>query len=149
MRLASVILRAMSQENVEIVLRWNSAYNSRDFATLIELTDLDFEMKSIFVSIESVFRGYEGFPHAYFAAVEDAYERFQVIPEDYIDAGAAVLLLCRIEWRGKESGAEGTVRLAVGVWLKAGRVFHIESYADARDGFRAVGQPEQNAPDDP
>jgi ketosteroid isomerase-like protein len=135
----------MSQENVEITRRWNSAYNSRDVDTLIELTDPDFEMKSIFVSIESVFRGYEGFPHAYFEAVEDAYERFQVVPEDYIDAGTAVLLLCRIEWRGRESGAEGTVPLAVAAWLKAGRVFHIESFADIHDGFRAVGLSEQDA----
>ena len=135
----------MSRENVEIARRWNSAYNRRDFEALIELTDPDFEMKSIFLSIESVFRGYEGFPHAYFKAVEDAYERFQVIPEDFIDAGAAVLVLCRIEWRGKESGAEGTAPVAVAAWLKAGRVFHIESFPDARDGFRAVGLSEQDA----
>jgi ketosteroid isomerase-like protein len=135
----------MSQENVEIARRWNEAYNRRDLDTLIELTDPDFEMKSIFVSIESVFRGYEGFPHAYFEAVGDAYERFQVTADDYIDAGAAVLVLCRIEWRGRESGAEGTVPLAVAAWLKAGRIFYIESFADVTDGFRAVGLSEQDA----
>ena len=70
-------------------------------------------------------------------------ERFEVIPEDYLDAGAAVLILCRIEWRGKGSGAEGEVPLAVCAWLKAGRVFHIESYADRHEGFRAVGLSEQ------
>lgn len=135
----------MSQETVEIARRWNKAYNRRDVETLLELSDPDIEMKSIFVGIESVFRGYQGFPHAYFQAIEDAYERFQVIAEDFIDAGAAVLLLCRIEWRGRESGAEGTVPVAVAVWLKAGRVFHIESYPSARDGFRAVGMSEEDA----
>ena len=94
--------------------------------------------------MESHFRGHEGLS-AYFKAVEDAYERFEVIPEDYLDAGAAVLVLCRIEWRGKGSGAEGKVPLAVCAWLKAGRVFHIESYADRRDGFRAAGLSEQDA----
>jgi ketosteroid isomerase-like protein len=135
----------MSQENVEITRRWNEAYNRRDVETLIELTDPDFEMKSIFVSIESVFRGYEGFPRAYFEAVEDAYERFQVIPKDFIDAGAAVLVLCRIEWRGRESGAEGTVPLAVAAWLKAGRIFHVESFRDRNEGLKAVGLSEQDA----
>jgi ketosteroid isomerase-like protein len=47
----------MSQENVEIVRRWNTAYNRRDFENLIELTDPDLEFRSIFVGIESVFRG--------------------------------------------------------------------------------------------
>src|SRR5688572_16078278 len=103
----------MSQENVEIARRWNAAYNRRDFETLIELTDPDFEMKSIFLSIESVFRGYEGFPHAYFQTIEDAYDRFEVPAERFFDAGAAVLVECRAEWRGKESGAEGTMYLAI------------------------------------
>jgi len=128
----------MPQENVKIVRRWNIAYNQRDLDTLIELTDPNFEFRSVFLSMESHFRGHEGLS-AYFEAVEDAYERFEVIPEDYLDAGAAVLLLCRIEWRGKGSGAEGHAPVAVGAWLKAGKIFHIESYADRRDGFRAVG----------
>jgi ketosteroid isomerase-like protein len=134
----------MSQENVEIVRSWNSSYNQRDMDALIELTDPNFEFRSVFLPMESHFRGHEGLA-AYFAAVEDAYERFEVIPHDYVDAGAAVLLLCHIEWRGKESGAEGKAPIAVCAWLKAGRVFHIESYADRRDGFRAVGLSEHDA----
>jgi ketosteroid isomerase-like protein len=134
----------MSQENVEIVRRWNTFYNQRDMDALIKLTDPDIEFRSVFLAMESAFRGHEGLS-AYFKAVEDAYERFEVVPEDYLDAGAAVLILCRIEWRGKGSGAEGTVPVAVAAWLKAGRVFHIESFTDARDGFRAVGLSEQDA----
>ena len=137
----------MSQENLEIVRRWNTSYNQRDMDALIELTDPSFEFRSVFLPMESHFRGHEGLS-AYFEAVEDAYERFEVIPEDYLDAGAAVLLLCRIEWRGKGSGAEGQAPIAVCAWIKAGRVFHIESYADRRDGFHAVGLSHPVAPAD-
>jgi hypothetical protein len=49
----------MSQENVEIVKRWINAYNSRDNDALVGITDPDFEFRSYFVSIESLFRGYE------------------------------------------------------------------------------------------
>ena len=100
----------MSQENVEIVRRWNAAYNRRDMETLFALTAADFEFRSIFLTMESIFRGHEGLD-AYFEAIEDAYERFVVAADEFIDAGAAVLVVAHVEWRGKESGAEGTMPL--------------------------------------
>ena len=36
-----------------MVRRWNAAYNRRDMETLRDLTDPDFEFKSIFVGLES------------------------------------------------------------------------------------------------
>jgi ketosteroid isomerase-like protein len=63
--------RAMPQENVEIVRRWNDAYNRRDLETLLELTDPDFEFRSVFVGMESVFRGYDGL-REYFDGIESA-----------------------------------------------------------------------------
>ena len=121
-----------------MVRRWNAAYNRRDMKTLRDLTDPDFEFKSIFVGLESLFRGYEGLD-GYFAAVESAYERFETVPLRFIDAGAAVLIDCRIEWRGRGSGVEGSMPMAVASWVKAGRIFHLESYPDLAEGLRAVG----------
>jgi ketosteroid isomerase-like protein len=129
----------MSQKNVEVVRRWNAAYNQRDKESLVELTDPDFEFRSIFLAIESVFRGHEGFLHDYFAAIDDAYERFVVLPEEFVDAGAAVLVLARVEWRGRESGAEGTMALAVAAWMRAGKVFRVETFTDRREAREAVG----------
>jgi ketosteroid isomerase-like protein len=97
----------MSRENVEAVRRWIDAYNRRDFDELIELTDPDFEFRSRFVAMESVFRGYDGFPYAYFETLDDAYEQFVVVPREVIDAGAAVLMIGHAEWCGKASGARG------------------------------------------
>jgi len=134
----------MSRESVEIVRRWNAAYNRRDFETLIKLTDPDLEFRSVFVGIESVFRGHDGL-RAYFDGIDSAYERFEIPPERFFDAGAAVLVECRIKWRGIESGAEGTMPISVAVWLKAGRVFHLESYSDLNDGLKAVGLSENDA----
>jgi ketosteroid isomerase-like protein len=134
----------MSRETVEIARRWNAAYNDRDFETLLELTDPDFEFRSVFVGVESVFRGHDGL-REYFDGIDSAYARFQIPVEQLFDAGAAVLVKCRIEWRGKESGAEGTMPMAVVAWLKAGRVFHLQSYPNLSEGFEAVGlsEPEE------
>ncbi len=134
----------MSQENVEIVQRWNAAYNRRDMKTLLALTAFDFEFQSIFVAIESVTRGHEGV-HAYFEAVDDAYDRFDVIPNEFIDAGAAVVVLADAYWRGKESGAEGKLPLAITAWLRTGKVFRVETFKDRGEAMRAVGLSEQDA----
>ena len=128
----------MSQENVEIARRWNAAYNRRDMETLFALTASDFEFRSIFLTMESIFRGHEGLD-AYFEAIEDAYERFVVATDEFIDAGAAVLLVAHVEWRGKESGAEGTMPLCVAAWLRAGEVFRLETFTDRSQALAAVG----------
>src|SRR3954447_9745370 len=128
----------MSERNMDVVRRWNDAYNRRDHEALRELTDPDFEFRSIFVAMESVFRGYEGLD-AYFKAIEEAYDRFQVVSGEVVDAGAAVLLISRAEWRGKGSGAEGSVPLFVAAWVRFGRVFRVETFTDLDEGMRAVG----------
>ena len=134
----------MSQENVEIARRWNAAYNRRDRETLFALTASDFEWRSIFLTVESVFRGHEGLD-AYFEAIDDAYERFVVQADEFMDAGAAVLVVTHVEWRGKESGAEGTMPLLVAAWLRAGEVFRIETFTDRSEALEAVGLSEQDA----
>ena len=99
----------MSQENVEVVRRWIEFYNGRDTDGLMQLTTSDYEMKSVFADVESggIFRGYAGFPFEYFKTLDDAYDQFQLVVQDFIDVGAAVLMVAHIEWRGRASGAEG------------------------------------------
>ena len=82
--------------------RWNAAYNRRDMKTLFALTASDFEFRSIFLTMESVFRGHEGLD-AYFEAIEDAYERFVVLADEFIDAGAAVLVVAHVDWRARRA----------------------------------------------
>jgi ketosteroid isomerase-like protein len=129
----------MSQRNVEVVREWIDAYNRRDNDALIGLNDPDFEFRSIFVSIESVFRGVEAFPYAYFKTLDDAYEEFVLVPSDFVDVGAAVLVVGNVEWRGKESGAPGQTPIVPVFWLRAGKVFREETFTDLADALEAVG----------
>ena len=129
----------MSQENVDAVRRWTDAYNRRDFEVIIEVTDPDFEFRSRFVALESDFRGHERFPHAYFRTLDEAYDRFEVIPSDFIDAGAAVLTVAHAKWRGKASGAEGSLPIFVASWLRAGKLIRTETFTDRAEALEAVG----------
>ena len=131
----------MSPENVEVVRRWIEFYNRRDTDGLMQLTTSDYEMKSVFAEVESggIFRGYAGFPFEYFKTLDDAYDQFELIAQDFIDVGAAVLLVAHIEWRGRESGAEGRGPLFAVFWLRAGQVFREESFTDRAEALKAVG----------
>jgi ketosteroid isomerase-like protein len=135
----------MSQENVEIVRRFVEAYNRRDFEGITETIDPTFEFRSRFVGIESVHRASEGFPDTYFKMLDEAYDHFEVLLSEYIDAGAAVLTAGRARWRGKASGARGETPILPAFWLRAGKVFRAETFDDRAEALEAVGLSEQDA----
>jgi ketosteroid isomerase-like protein len=129
----------MSQENVEVVRSFLEAYNRRDFERINELMDPSFEFRSRFVGIESVHRASEGFPHTYFAMLDEAYDLFEVVLDEFIDAGAAVLTVGHAKWRGKASGAEGETPVLPTFWLRAKKVMRAETFIDRAEAFKAVG----------
>src|SRR6266571_7669653 len=125
----------MSQENVETVRRFLEAYNRRDFESINELIDPTFEFSSRFVGIESVHRASEGFPYTYFKMLDEAYDRFEVVLSEYIDAGAAVLTAGHAEWRGKASGLEGETPVLPAFWLRARKIFRVETFTDRAEAL--------------
>jgi hypothetical protein len=135
----------MSLENVDVVRRWVDAYNRRDFAALIEVSEPTLDFHSRFVAIESEFRGYERFPYAYFDALDEAYERFVVLPTEFVDAGAAVFVAATAEWRGKTSGVEGSLPIFVAYWLRTRKLLRVETFTDRAEALEAVGLSEQDA----
>jgi len=128
----------MSQENVEIVRRWIEAYNRRDMEGLTDVNTPDIEFRSIFVSVETEFRDYEGL-YSYFRTLDEAYDHFVVVPAELMDAGAAVLMAATAEWRGRRSGAHGETFILTAFWLRAGKVFRAETFKDRAEALEAVG----------
>src|SRR5256885_15134896 len=117
----------MSKKNVEFGRLFIGPYTRRDFEVMIELIDPTFEFRSRFVGIESVHRASEGFPYTYFKMLDEAYDRFEVVLSEFIDAGAAVLGAGRAEWRGprgdaaRASSSCGRLRLCRGEGGPRGR----------------------------
>jgi hypothetical protein len=77
--------------------------------------------------------------HAYFEVVDEAYEHLLSVPDEFIDAGAAVVVVTRLEWRGKGSGAHGETAIVVAFWLRASKVFREESFIERAEALEAVG----------
>ena len=130
----------MPEGNVEIVRQWADCFNRRDLDGLVSIIASDHEKRSIFAAASGGwFKGHEGFPHAYFKAIDDAYDHFSLDALDFLDAGAAVLLEADCRWRGKESGAEGTTRVFIAFWLRASKVIREETFTDRDEALAAVG----------
>ena len=130
----------MSQKNLEVVRRWIETYNRRDIDGLLEISDDDIEFRSLFASIETggVFRGRSGVV-AYFETLDEAYERFQVVPQDILDAGAAALVTADAHWHGRGSGADGKTPIFVACWLRTKKVLRVETFTDRATALEAVG----------
>src|SRR5687767_13960965 len=118
----------MSDRGVEAVRQWIDAYNRRDIESLLALSDPDIEFRSIFAAIESggALRWQTGV-NQYFRTLDDAYERFIVEADDYLDAGAAVVVVGRAVWRVKGSGASGETAIFVVSWLRRWVLLRVET----------------------
>ncbi len=125
---------------MEIVRGWIEAYNRRDIEGLLKLSDPDIEFRSIFAGIESggAFRGSSGV-YEYFKAIDDAYASFQVLPDEYLDAGAGVVFPGQAVWTGRGSGASDATRIAVVVWLRKAKVMRMETFTDRSEALEAAG----------
>ena len=133
----------MSQENVEIVRRGYELYAKGDLEGVTDLISDAAELPDagglgIADTAAGTRRGPDGFLQGSQEAVE-AFEDYRVEPQEFIDAGDAVVVPVRISGRGRASGAMTEVRL-VHVWvLRNGRAIRNEIYRTTAEALEAVG----------
>lgn len=129
----------MAQGDLELVQRAIVAFNAGDADAFAELTTSDFEWIPSMSPIEARrFEGADGV-RRYFAALGDAWERFEVIPESFREQPQAVLLLGRLEGRGRGSGAAVDSPLGMAFDLRDGRISRIRGYLEHSQALQAVG----------
>jgi ketosteroid isomerase-like protein len=129
----------MSQSNVEIVKRALDAFNSGDADTFAELTTPELEWATGLGAIEGeIFRGHEGVA-TYFGRLRSAWDEFRFVADEFRDLGDLVLVLGRLEGRGRGGGVP--VDSPVGaVWdLRGGRIWRLRAYLDQGEALRAAG----------
>jgi ketosteroid isomerase-like protein len=130
----------MSRENVEILKRWVDAFNRRDLDALMETVTPDFALLAAMAhTIDgNSFQAREGM-EAFFVDVDSAWEELRLIYDEYRDLGDRVLVLGRLEGRGRGSGAVvETPQGAVGVF-RDGKLSSARSYLDHAEALKAVG----------
>jgi ketosteroid isomerase-like protein len=128
----------MSQDNVQIAKRAIEAFNARDIEGFVALTTADFEWSPSMSPIESeLFIGHDGI-RKYFDALGDAWERFHVAPERFLERADLVLMLGRLEGRGKASGAAVDAALGMAFDLRHGMISRIRGFLDHAEALEAT-----------
>jgi ketosteroid isomerase-like protein len=131
----------MSQQNVEIAKRAVDAFNRRDVDTLFaELATPDFEwFPALTMALEGGgYRGREGVEE-FAADTRENWEEMQTVPEEFRDLGDRVLLLGRMQGRGKGSGAQVDAPIANILDFRGGRIWRSRVYFDRAEAVLAAG----------
>jgi ketosteroid isomerase-like protein len=129
----------MSRENVQVVQQALDAFSSGDADAFAGLTTPDIEWKTGLGAIEGgeIFHGHEGV-HRYFDRLSSAWDEFRFLPNEFRDGGEVVLVLGRLEGRGR--GGVPVDSPVGAVWeLRAGRIWRLRAYLDHAEATRVAG----------
>ena len=133
------ILRAMSQENVEVVRHAIAAYNRRDFEAIRDLNHPDVQVDwsasrglaaGVYQGQEEVMRFYQDFL--------GTFEEVQIEPERFIESGDSVVVPNSAQIRGRD-GIEVVARSAIVFEIRGGLVARICLYQDTHEALEATG----------
>jgi ketosteroid isomerase-like protein len=130
----------MSQENVEIVRRVIDARNrgDRDAAFAYAAPDIEFDFSTSTGPWAGIYRGVEATMRLW-DGMDEAFSEFRWEPQEFIDAGDAVVVTMRFHIRGRGSGVETVVRGAQVYWLKDGTVVRYRHCQNRADALEAAG----------
>jgi ketosteroid isomerase-like protein len=135
----------MSRENVEIVRRVYDAAAARDAATVLELYDPEVELDPSRLGIaglaggaQDVYRGHDGL-RRFFRDWHEAWEQVEYDYEVLIDAGEQIIAVVTRHGRGRSSGVEVELPLAL-VWtLRDSKIVRVVWFPTRAEALEAVG----------
>jgi ketosteroid isomerase-like protein len=130
----------MAQDNVEIVKALMRAVDRRDIDAFAAVTTPDFEWFPVFAArVEGdVYVGREGIA-TFLGEVDETWEEFRPLPEEYRDLGDRVLGLGRLKTRGRASGVPSDSPWGGIYDVRDGKVSRIRTYLDHDEALRAAG----------
>jgi ketosteroid isomerase-like protein len=131
----------MSQANVELVRAAWAAWERGDMEAIFAFYDpaIVWDQTGYGAGeLSAVYHGHDGV-RRFFRAWLTPFESYRAHPEEFIDAGEAVVVRIRQGGRGKRSGAEVEMPYWQVYRLRDGRAIRIEVYRVQADALEAVG----------
>ncbi len=116
------------------------AFNRRDVDGFFELATPDFEWFPAMPVIVggSGYRGREGI-ETYLVDIDDTWEQYRVLAQELRDLGDCVLMLGRIEGRGRGSHAWVDAPTGTIFDFRDGKISRIRTYLNHGEASRAAG----------
>ena len=130
----------MSEENVQLARNVMEALSERDLSRMISLADPGVEWHSFFAEVGEggVYRGHEG-TRRYVRDLDDAWEVVRADIDSEVGTDDVVVLVGRIHYRGKGSGAENEDPAGWMLKFREGRLVHFRAFRNPERALAAAG----------
>jgi ketosteroid isomerase-like protein len=141
----------VSERNIDVLRGVFEAYNSRDIESFIACCDPGIELETAFAAVGGeVYHGHAGL-RTWHRDVEDVWGgTVHLELEAYFDLGEWTLVFYVLHGRGKHSGVEVAMPVALVARWREGLIVHLTAYAHREDALRKFGVTEdQLEPIDP
>ena len=126
----------MSRENVQLVQSWFERWNRgvRDFAE----DEVDPDVQVISRLRSEPFRGREGL-REWFQEIDEQFQEWEIVGDEWRDAGERVVVLGQVRLRGRESGVAFSQPTGWLFELKGGRLFRVRNFVSPEEALEAAG----------
>jgi ketosteroid isomerase-like protein len=125
-------------DNLDTTRRAIAAFNARDIDAFAAVTSEDFEWVPSMSPVEGEkFVGTAGV-HRYFEMLDGAWEHFHVLADRVHVREELVLVLGRLEGRGRSSGADVHASLGMAFDFSRGSIARIRGFLDHDEALRAT-----------
>jgi ketosteroid isomerase-like protein len=131
----------MSRENMDVVRRVYDAASRRDSAAVLALYDPAVELDNTRLQVVAggVYRGHEGL-RSFFRQWNEAWESVDYQVDDLVDAGGdLVISVVTRHGRGRSSGAEVEVQVALLWTVRDGKVVRLVWFPTREEALEAAG----------
>jgi ketosteroid isomerase-like protein len=129
----------VSERNVQLTRRLAATFNAHDIEAVIASCDPSIEFHAAVAAVGGVYRGHDGL-REYFRDLEEAWAGdIQVEPEAYFDLGEHTLLFHELRGRGRHSGVEVAMLVALVARWREGLLVYLHGYANREDALRELG----------
>jgi ketosteroid isomerase-like protein len=130
----------MSERNVEVLRDLFEAYNARDIERFIACCDPGVELETAFAAVGGeVYHGHDGL-RTWHRDVEDVWGgAVHAEVEAYFDLGERALVFYVLHGRGKHSGVEVAMSVALAARWRDGLIVYMKSYAHRQDALSNLG----------
>jgi ketosteroid isomerase-like protein len=130
----------MPERNVEVLRALFEAYNSRDIDGFVACCDPSIELETAFAAVGGeVYHGHEEL-RTWHRDVEDVWGgAVRAEPEAYFDLGERTLVFYVLHGRGKGSGVEVAMPIALVARWREDLIVYLKAYAHREDALRDLG----------
>ena len=132
----------MSEENVNIMRQGYDAFNRGDIDAVMDIMDPEIEWQEPDVEglpDRGTHHGSQAVANDVFGSVAEHWDEFQVVAEEFLDAGDRVIVLGYFRARGKATGRTVEAPYAH-VWtLRDSKAVHFRNYMDTATFLQSLG----------